>query len=103
MQLVLGALQLLVSSSIQHSGTVPSEWAVDIGAVVAAAREATDGTGRNAALALLAALARVRPGDALQHVLEVPCLSLVFTSPSQLLFFSEPNSKPLYQLSGVLT
>ncbi len=72
LQLVLGALQLLVGSSVQHSGTVPDDWAVDTGAVMAAAREAPDAAGRNAALALLATLARVRPEDALQHVLEVP-------------------------------
>ncbi len=70
MQLVLGALQLLVNTSAHDTGTVPDDWATDLGAVVAAAREAADGAGRDAALALLAALARAKPADALQHVLE---------------------------------
>ena len=71
LQLVLGALQLLVSASLREDGTIPEEWTTDLGVVVTAAREAADDAGRNAALALLASLARARPADALQHVLEV--------------------------------
>ncbi len=70
-QLVLCALQLLVGASVRASGAVPGDWATDLGAVVAAARDAADGAGRDAALALLAAIARAKPADALQHVLEV--------------------------------
>jgi hypothetical protein len=75
---VLAALQRL----LEGAGAAAAP-ALEVEAVVAAAREAPDGAVRNAALALLTVLARAQPQRTLQHILEVgltpqqPCVSAV--------------------------